>query len=121
MPSGNPKIAQAGENTRWKPGQTGNPVGKPKGAIHINTHIQNLLAQPDFEANLLDPKKGMIEYKGTPLEAVLRVVLHKAVNGDAKMIDLLMKYGWSQKNETEHSGEQQLTIVTRKHDDNFND
>lgn len=87
--------------TQFKPGQSGNLAGKPKGTKHITTYIQELMEKPDFEARILDPKAGLLNYKGKPIHAVLQVVLTKAVNGDPKMIEVLMKYGWSQKIDTD--------------------
>jgi hypothetical protein len=99
-----------GAATQFKPGQSGNPAGTKVGSIHISTHIQRLMDDEEFEANILDPKIGIREYKGAPVRAVLQVALTKAINGDMKALDLLMKYGWSQKIETENTGEQTLTI-----------
>jgi hypothetical protein len=104
---------QIGAATQFKPGQSGNPAGTKPGTVHISTHIQRLMEDEDFEANILDPKIGIREYKGAPVRAVLQVALTKAINGDLKATDLLMKYGWSQKIETEHSGEQKLIIEKR--------
>lgn len=75
-----------------------------KGSKHINTWIQDLLEDESFEANILDPKVGYKEYKGAPIKAIVQVATIKAVNGDAKMMDWLAKYGWSQKQEIEHTG-----------------
>lgn len=99
-----------GAATQFKPGQSGNPAGTKVGSIHISTHIQRLMDDEEFEANILDPKIGIREYKGAPVRAVLQVALTKAINGDMKALDLLMKYGWSQKIEQENTGEQTLTI-----------
>lgn len=75
-----------------------------KGSKHINTWIQDLLEDETFEANILDPKVGYKEYKGAPIKAIVQVATIKAVNGDPKMMDWLAKYGWSQKQEIEHTG-----------------
>lgn len=91
----------AGIATRFKPGQSGNPDGKPKGTKHINSWIQELLEDEDFEADLIDSKKGLVEFKGAPIKAIILAQRHKAVNGDQKAVDLLLKYGWPAKNETD--------------------
>jgi hypothetical protein len=75
-----------------------------KGSKHMSTWIQELLNDPEFEANVLDPKKGYIEYKGAPMKAIIQVQLLKAVNGDQKAFDLLGKYGYGIKTEVEHTG-----------------
>lgn len=88
-------------DTQFQPGQSGNPKGVPKGTKHLNTWIQELLEDDSFEANLLDSKKGLIEFKGAPLKAIILAQRHKAVNGDQKAVDLLFKYGWPAKTETD--------------------
>lgn len=82
------------KETQWKPGQTGNAAGKPRGTKHISTWIQDLANDEEFEANILDAKKGLIEYKGAPLKAIISVAITKAVNGDEKAREWLAKYGW---------------------------
>ena len=90
-----------GIETRFKPGQSGNPKGVPKGTKHITTWIQELLSDEEFEADVLDSKKGIIEFKGAPVKAIILAQRHKAVNGDIKAAELLMRYGWSQKVESD--------------------
>lgn len=90
---------------------TGSAAGKvggtnKKGSKHINTHIQELLADEEFEATILDSKKGIVEYKGTPLKAILMAQMQLAINSKDEAIrikatDLLLKHGWSQKIETD--------------------
>lgn len=70
---------------------------KPKGAIHLSTHIQNLLNDEEFETLLADPREGWKTYKGTPMKAILNVMALKAMNGDTKAFDALAKYGYGQK------------------------
>lgn len=72
-----------------------------KGKKHINTWIQEFMEDEDFEANVLDAKKGYVEYKGAPVKAIVGVAITKAVNGDLKAMEWLAKYGWSQKFETD--------------------
>lgn len=79
---------------KWQPGQSGNPNGAPKGTKHISTWIQDLANDEEFEANILDAKKGYVEYKGAPLKAIISVAITKAVNGDEKAREWLAKYGW---------------------------
>lgn len=80
-----------------KKGEIRNPKGKPKGTIHISTHIKNLLEDEEFEAIILDSKKGVIEYKGVPVKAIIAVAIQKALAGDQKWADWLAKYGYGQK------------------------
>lgn len=113
MPSGNPNIKKAGEKTRWKPGQTGNPSGPKPGYKHINTWVQEMLEDPDFEAWVSDPKEGIKKFEGAPIKAIIKAQIIKAVNGDTKAYDSLHKSGYSQKIEQENSGEQTITVITR--------
>jgi hypothetical protein len=78
------------ENTKWKPGQSGNPAGKPKGAIHISTHIQKMLNDPNFELKLKD---GSL-YKGAPIEAIIKTAIAKAMSGDMRAFEQLAKHGY---------------------------
>lgn len=97
MGAGNPNVAEAGRNTRFNSeNQPANP-GNKKGNKHLSTHIQEMLNDPNFEANILDPKIGLREYKGAPVKAIIQVALTKAVNGDTKWADILFKYGYGQK------------------------
>lgn len=72
---------------------------KPKGAVHISTHIQRLMEDEAFEANILDAKTGIKEYRGAPVKAIIAVAITKAVNGDDKAREWLAKYGWATKAE----------------------
>jgi hypothetical protein len=95
----NPKLAEVSKGTQFSSEhQPEIPGGVfKKGKKHLTTWIQNLLEDEDFEANILDSKIGIKEYKGAPIAAIIQVLTVKAINGDVKAIDLLMKYGWSQK------------------------
>lgn len=104
MALGNPNIKEAGVKTQFKPGQSGNPAGKPKGTKHINTWIQELLEDESFETVVTDAKKGIVEYKGAPVKAILMAQMHLALHSRdeavrIKATDLLLKHGWTQKSE----------------------
>jgi hypothetical protein len=96
----NPNIADAGKDTQWKPGQSGNPAGPPKGFKHINTWVQELLHDETFEA-MIQEGYSVTEYKGAPLPAIIRAQIKKAVAGDTKAYDSLIKSGWAAKSETD--------------------
>lgn len=90
----NPHLAEDSKGTQFS--STNQPAirGNVKGTKHISTWIQDLMNDEQFEANLLDAKKGLIEYKGAPLKAIIQVAITKAVNGDEKAREWLAKYGW---------------------------
>ena len=69
----------------WQPGQSGNPAGKPKGAKHLSTWIRELLDDEKFEYKLKGRKRGA----GAPIEAIIRVLIIKALNGDLRAFELL--------------------------------
>lgn len=86
----------------WKPGQSGNPNGKPKGTKHLSTRIQNILQDESFEQKLSD---GTV-LKGAPVEAILRVLIVRAAEGDLRAFDLLGKYGYGNKLDVTSEGKQ---------------
>jgi len=89
----------------FKPGYDPRRGSKPKGAIHISTHIQNMLNDDEFSMWLNDPREGFVEYKGAPMKAIIKTALIKAAGGDKDAREWLAKYGYGQKFELEHSGE----------------
>jgi hypothetical protein len=94
--SGNPA-------TQFQPGQSGNPDGPKPGYKHLSTHIQDMLNDENFEGKYIEGYE-LKTYKGAPMAAIIRVAQLKAIAGDAKMMDLLFKYGYGTKTEVEHSG-----------------
>lgn len=84
-------------------GVSGNPNGKPKGTKHINTWVQQLLHDEEFEAWINDPRTGVKEFKGAPIKAIIKAQIIKAVNGDTKAYDSLVKSGWVQKQEIDQN------------------
>ena len=64
--------------TRWKPGQSGNPKGRPKGAKNLATIFNDVLNQ-----------KFEIQEKGTTRnitarEGIVRRLVHEALKGNIK-------------------------------------
>lgn len=82
-------------------GETPNPKGPPKGILHISTHIQKLLNDPEFAPDTLNGR----EFKGTPLKAIILTAIQKAKDGDNKWAEWLAKHGYGEKINLEHSGE----------------
>lgn len=77
----------------WKPGESGNPAGKPKGTKHLSKWIQEALEDDGFESRLTD---GTL-LKGMPIKAILNTLILKSLDGDLKAIDILAKYGYGSK------------------------
>jgi hypothetical protein len=87
-------VANPENLTPWKPGESGNPAGKPKGALHLSTHIQNILNDEEFEQWLTDPKEGIKKFKGAPIKAMIQAMIIRASNGDTRAFDVLAKHGY---------------------------
>lgn len=71
--------------------------GPPKGTKHISTWIQEMLNDEEFETTLLDSKKGITEYKGAPLKAIIGVAIHKSIHDKDKgniWAEWLAKHGY---------------------------
>jgi hypothetical protein len=81
-----------------KAGQKGG--SNKKGSKHINTWIQELLQDEDFAAKIRIGYE-IQDFKGAPIQAIIKAQMIKAVEGDTKAFDSLAKYGWSQKIETD--------------------
>lgn len=80
-------------DTQFKPGESGNPAGKPKGTKHLSTHIQDLLDDEAFSPEKVSGK----EYSGTPMKAIIVTAITKAIDGDNRWADWLAKYGYGEK------------------------
>lgn len=101
----------------WKPGQSGNPAGMKKGTKHISTWIQEMLNDEDFETMLLDSRKGMVEFKGAPLKAIIKTAVFRASQGDDKAREWLAKYGYGTKLDVTSDGEKLEGLVIIKTND----
>jgi len=89
MANPNPKTEHL-ESTQWQPGQSGNPAGKPKGTKHLSSWIRELMENEGFEHKL---ENGTIVHEA-PVQAIVHVLIQKALRGDMKAFDLLGKYGY---------------------------
>lgn len=76
-----------------KKGEIRNPKGKPKGTLHLSTHIQNALNDPEFELKLKD---GSI-LKEMPIKAIIKTAIAKSVSGDTRAMEWLAKHGYGEK------------------------
>ncbi len=71
-------IAKDGFNTRWKPGQSGNPAGKPKGTQHSSTRMRRLLDAVQKAKNPVTKQ----EEDFTTLELMDAALIARALKGD---------------------------------------
>lgn len=65
---------------RFKPGQSGNPAGRPKGTRNFQTLVRKCL-DDEVEVSLGNRKQKM-----SLMEALLRRLLAKAMSGDLKAL-----------------------------------
>lgn len=77
---------------QFKPGQSGNPAGKPKGTKHLSTHIQEMLNDENFEIKLKD---GTL-LKERPIKAIIKTAVAKSISGDNRWAEWLAKHGYGE-------------------------
>ena len=84
-----------GKDTQFKPGQSGNPNGVPKGTKHLKTIIQDIGHNIDWDKTTLKDKAAMKErYGNNAWKALTYVAFTKAMAGDTKAMDWLAKNGY---------------------------
>lgn len=89
----NPNPTPPPEEHRFKPGQSGNPKGAPKGTKHLSTHIQEMLNDENFELKLKD---GTL-LKERPIKAIIKTAVAKSISGDNRWAEWLAKHGYGEK------------------------
>jgi hypothetical protein len=89
-------------HSRFKPGQSGNPRGKPPGAKNSATLLKRALL-----ASVLVKQNGR-ETKTTKLRVIVMRLVSRAVQGDYASIRLLLQYGLER--ELKESDRQQLGL-----------
>jgi hypothetical protein len=83
-----PKTTKVGyrrppEKSRFKPGQSGNPHGRPKGALNLATILEQTLREP-----IVIVENGRRKTV-TKLEAAIKQVVNQAASGKLKAVQLL--------------------------------
>jgi hypothetical protein len=73
------------EHSRFKPGTSGNPTGKRKGARNLSSDVKRALRVP---VKLKDRGKSR---KVSTQEAALMRLREKALNGDSRSLDRLLE------------------------------
>lgn len=73
------------ESTRFKPGQSGNPNGRPKGSKNLKTVVDKELR-----------KRVTVNENGKPrqvpkLELIIQRLVHDAIKGQHRAADLLLR------------------------------
>jgi hypothetical protein len=72
-------------HSRFKPGQSGNPKGRPKGSKSLKTLLEDALSSPITITECGVPKKIALQ------ELLFKAMVGKAVKGDARSTALLVK------------------------------
>lgn len=73
------------KGNQFKPGQSGNPKGRPKGSKNLRASLEGILTEP------ISVRKGDRVQKVTSLQAVIMTNLNKALKGDQRAIDAIYK------------------------------
>ncbi|MFN3347346.1 DUF5681 domain-containing protein [Pseudorhodoplanes sp.] len=73
------------EHTRFKPGQSGNPSGRPKGSQNLKTIFEKILKE---EVSL---REGNEVRKVTKAEALMRGLVVGALKGDQRNVVTLLR------------------------------
>ena len=72
-------------HSRWKPGQCGNPRGRPKGARNLKTEFKLMLEAPVTVNDKGKPKRM------TTLKAVIWRVREGALKGNHRSMDIVLE------------------------------
>lgn len=99
-------MAFPNDGKKFKPGESGNPAGKPKGARHLSTIIQELEADIDWDLTSLKSKEELSKkYGKNGMKALVMVAFSKAMSGDTRAMDWLARYGYGNKLDITTGGE----------------
>ena len=71
--------------SQFKPGQSGNPKGRPKGTKNLATDLQE-----ELEEKILISESGQ-QLKTTKQRAMLKTLMAKALKGDVRAADSVIK------------------------------
>jgi hypothetical protein len=71
--------------TRFKPGQSGNPKGRPKGSLNLKTDLRNELSET------IHIREGERSLKVSKQRAMLKSLVAKALKGDARAANVVLR------------------------------
>ena len=88
------------KHTRFKPGQSGNPKGRPKGRVSMQT-----AADRELMKLVNVPENGKTR-RLTKQAMVVRTLVHQSIKGDHKATDLLIRnFGQTKETESSHAAD----------------
>lgn len=107
-----------GKATQFQPGQSGNPAGKPKGARHITTIIQDLANDEDFKGYIKDGTGALVYYEGAPIRAIVGAMIQEASFAEDPRVkhaarEQLLKYGWNPRDAGDPDDNERRTITPK--------
>ncbi len=70
--------------TRFKPGQSGNPNGRPKGGVNLKTDLRSELSEK------IRIREGERSLKVSKQRAMLKALVSKALKGDARAANVVL-------------------------------
>ncbi len=70
--------------TRFKPGQSGNPNGRPKGSVNLKTDLRSELSER------IRIREGERSLKVSKQRAMLKALVAKALKGDARAANVVL-------------------------------
>lgn len=109
------------EPHKFKPGQSGNPNGRPKGAKSLATIIREL-ERDDFDWKHVPIKnKDAVAAMGSPFKAIVMVAVGQAVSGDKAAREWLRKAGYGDKLDVTSDGEKLNVALVQFIGDDVND
>ena len=79
----------------FKPGESGNTKGRPKGIVSVGARVRAILEQGDqLPLAVKQTIETAVGEGKTALDAIIMVALLQALQGEVKWAKLLLEYGW---------------------------
>jgi Family of unknown function (DUF5681) len=92
----NPDISEYGVNTRFQPGVSGNPAGRPKGSKNKRTLVKKMIEDPHFDWSLLSPQRAK-EFEAmydTVGVAIAHKMIAEAISGNVRAAEWVIRIGY---------------------------
>ncbi len=70
--------------TRFKPGQSGNPNGRPKGSVNLKTDLRSELSEK------IQIREGERSLKVSKQRAMLKALVAKSLKGDSRAANVVL-------------------------------